>query len=115
MSLVVHELSLQLVEELAPVVVLIARHDRDLARQIRRSATSIVLNIAEGQHSDPGTARARFHSAAGSANETRSALRIATCWRYLEDGQIAASLRQLDRIVAMLWRLTHGPKPRRAG
>ena len=103
----VHELSLQLIESLSPLMPAIARQDRDLARQLRRCATSIVLNIAEGEYSDPGTKRARFHSAAGSASETRSALRVATSWRYLDAERASGSLKLLDRVLGMLWRFTH--------
>ena len=66
-----------------------------------------MLNIAEGEYSDPGTKRARFHSAAGSAGETRAALRVATCWRYVADEQARTSLALLDRVLGMLWRLNH--------
>ena len=77
------------------------------AHSFGRAATSIALNIAEGEHSDRGTARSRFQSAAGSASETRSAIRLATAWRYLQPNQVASSLDGLDRVLAMLWRLTH--------
>ena len=107
MALQVHDVALQVVTALAPLVPKIASQDRDLARQLRRAATSIVLNIAEGECSDRGTQRARFHSAAGSANETRAAIRVAMAWRYLSAEQGRASLEGLDRVVAMLWRLTH--------
>lgn len=72
MSLIVHELALELIEEF---MASITRHDKSVAQQLRRCASSIVLDIAEGEYSDPGTKRARFHSAAGSASETRAALR----------------------------------------
>jgi four helix bundle protein len=107
MALQVHGLALDLVTSLRPLASAIARHDRDLARQLRRAATSIVLSIAEGEHSDPGNRRARFHSAAGSANETRAALQVATAWRYIRDEQVGVSLSLVDRVLAMLRRLTH--------
>jgi four helix bundle protein len=106
-SLRVHEVALQVVAELAPLMPRIARQDRNLAQQLRRAATSIVLNIAEGEHSDPGTKRARFHTAAGSASETRAAIRLATAWRYLPPESVDSCLAGLDRVLAMLWRLTH--------
>ena len=106
-SLHVHEIALQVVTEIAPLMPRIAKQDRTLAQQLRRAATSIVLNIAEGEHSDRGTARSRFQSAAGSASETRSAIRLARAWRYLREEQVESSLEGLDRILAMLWKLTH--------
>jgi four helix bundle protein len=107
MALLVHEVALQVVTELGPLVPRIARQDRNLAQQLRRAASSVVLNIAEAELSDPGTKRARFHSAAGSANETRSAIRLATAWRYLREDQVRSCLEGLNQVVAMLWKLTH--------
>ena len=107
MAFIVHDVSLELIAELAPLIPSIARHDKNLAQQLRRCASSIVLNIAEGNVSDPGTKRARFHDAAGSANETRAALEVATSWRYVSRQQARTSLVLVDRVVAMLWKLTH--------
>lgn len=107
MSLIVYKVALQLIEELRPLVPIIARHDRDLAKQLRRCASSVALNIAEGEQSDPGTRRSRFHSAAGSASETRAALEVAACWRYVSEERARTSLALADRVVGMLWGLTH--------
>ena len=107
MSLIVHEVALELIAELRPLVPAISRHDSSLAKQLRRCASSVVLNIAEGEYSDPGTKRARFHSAAGSASETRAVLRVAIGWRYVAEEQVRACLALLERVLGMLWRLTH--------
>ena len=107
MALLGHEVALQVVTALGPLVPRIARQDRNLAQQLRRAASSVVLDIAEAEPSDPGTKRARFHSAAGSANETRSAIRLATAWRHLREEQVRSCLAGLDQVVAMPWRLTH--------
>ena len=84
----VQELALELIPLLRPVVTRIRKHDRSLANQLCRAATSIALNIAEGNYSDPGTARARFNNAAGSASETQTALRVALAWGYLQQEQV---------------------------
>ena len=107
MAMQVHELALELITSLRTLIPAISRHDKDLARQLRRAATSIALNVAEGEYSDPGTKRSRFHSATGSASETRSALRVALAWRYVCPMQARTSLELLDRVIAILWRLTH--------
>ena len=107
MSLIVHEAALELISELRPLIPAISRHDKNLALQLRRCASSVVLNIAEGECSDPGTKRARFHTAAGSAGETRAALQVATCWRYVSNEQAQPSLSLSDDVIAMLWSLTH--------
>ena len=76
----VEELSFQAIEALRFLMPRIQRHDRSLADQLRRAATSVALNIAEGNHSDPGNRKARFFTAKGSASEAISALRAATSW-----------------------------------
>ena len=80
MALQLAEFSIQLVETLRPLVPRIRRHDRSLADQLVRATNSVALNIAEGEHSDPGNRKARFYSAAGSASETLAALRVAVAW-----------------------------------
>jgi four helix bundle protein len=57
-------------------------HKRSLADQIMRSSSSIALNVGEAELNDPGNRRARFFTAAGSAGETYTAVRVAIAWRY---------------------------------
>jgi four helix bundle protein len=109
MALQVHEMALSIVEELAPIMPLIQKHDRSLAVQLRTAASSMVLNIAESEYSDPGNKRARIFTAAGSTNESRSAVRLAIAWGYFKRERAADVLARLDRVVAVLWKLTHGP------
>ncbi|HVR19174.1 MAG TPA: four helix bundle protein [Polyangiaceae bacterium] len=108
MALQVAEFSIQLVEALRPLVPRIRRHDRSLADQLVRAASSVALNIAEGEHSDPGNRKARFYSAAGSANETLAALRVAVAWGYFAKPEADAPAALLRRIIGMLWKLTRG-------
>jgi four helix bundle protein len=77
-----------------------------LADQLVRAATSVALNVGEADLSDPGNQRARFFSAAGSANEALVALRAAVAWGYFECSAAQPSEELLRRIVAMLWKLT---------
>jgi four helix bundle protein len=109
MRLQVHEMAITIIEALAPLAPLVARHDRDLASQLRRAASSMALNIAESEYSDPGNRRARLFTAAGSTNESRSALRVAVAWGYLPAERATDVLARLDQVMAILWRLTHGP------
>jgi four helix bundle protein len=108
MALLVAELSIQVVAELRPLVPRIRRHDRSLADQLVRAASSVALNIAEGEHSDPGNRRARFYTAAGSANETLAALRLAVAWGYFPPGETEVASVKLRRMLGMLWKLTRG-------
>jgi four helix bundle protein len=110
MSLIVHQFAVETIAALRPLVGRIAQHDRSLAKQLQAAASSMALNIGEAQYSDPGNRRARFHSAAGSAGETRTALEVAVAWGYLASPQAKEALRLLDRVVAMLWRLSRGPR-----
>jgi four helix bundle protein len=106
-NLIVGEVSLQLVEALQPLVSRIRSKDRSLADQLVRAASSVTLNIAEADYSDPGNKRSRLFSAAGSAGEVRAAVALAVRWKYVarEDASVAEQL--IDRVIAMLWKLTH--------
>jgi four helix bundle protein len=97
--------SIQLVTKLQPLVPIIERHDRDLADQLKRASTSVVLNVAEGSGSAKGNRAKHFALARGSANEVRAALRLAVAWRWVDERDTAPEL--LDEVLAMLWRLTH--------
>ena len=88
----------------------VARQDKSLADQMRRAASSIVLNIAEAEGNDGGTARAKFHTAAGSTKETRAALELAIAWGYVTPERHEEADILLDKTTAQLWRLLH-PQP----
>ena len=95
------------IEQLGGTCAQIARHDRDLARQLRRAASSIVLNLAEGRQRAGGDRGHAYRIAAGSAAEVGAALDVAVAWRYVTPAERAALDAPLDRVRAMLWRLTH--------
>jgi len=46
MSLVAQEVALQVVADIGPLIDRIARRDRSLAQQLRRSASSVALKVA---------------------------------------------------------------------
>ncbi len=106
-NLIVGEMSFQLIGALRPLLARIKKQDKSLAAQLSRAASSIALNVAESDYSDGGNKRARLFTAAGSANETRAALSVATEWGYLPAADASAAQALLDRIIAILWRLTH--------
>jgi four helix bundle protein len=103
----VAEMSFQAIEALRPLMARIRRMDRSLADQLTRAATSVALNVAEAEGLEGGNKRLRFFTAAGSANESLAALRVAVAWGYLAVGDAEAAEGLLRRVVAMLWRLTH--------
>jgi four helix bundle protein len=106
MALIVHQVALDMIVDIKPLIDRISRHDRALAKQLKASASSVPLNIGEGAYSRGGNATARFKDAAGSASETRSALRVAAAWGYVAQDSVERVDAKLDRIVAMLWGLT---------
>ena len=86
---------------LRPVLTQIESHDRDLARQLRRAAASVALNVSEGSGSRAGTRRERYHNALGSARETGACLDVAEALGYVAG--IDAVLRdRLDHVRATL-------------
>jgi len=107
MAFEVEEVAIQLIEVLAPLIPRIKARDRALADQLTRAASSVALNIGEGNYSDPGNRRARFFTAAGSANETRLALRVAAGWRHCSVAEVEVAQALIKRILCMLWKLTH--------
>jgi four helix bundle protein len=87
--------------DVAVVAKAIERSDGDLARQLRRAATSVVLNIAEGSGSAGGNRRQRHHSALGSAREVVACFDAAEAMAYV--GPIEARTRnRLDVIMGTL-------------
>jgi four helix bundle protein len=101
--------ALELIEALAPVVPAIERHNRALADQLFRAASSVPMNLAEGQRSQKGNQQKHYAIAHGSANEVKAALHVARAWGWID--QSDSALVVMDRLLALLWRLTHR-KPR---
>ena len=98
--------SLALVPQLRAAHARIAAQDPDLARQLRRAAHSIALNITEGRQR-VGKDRAHLYRVAlGSAAETQAIVQIALGWGWLQPPAVADALATIDRVRAMLWRLT---------
>ena len=86
MRLKIYTDTIELIRVLRDVIIEIARHDADLARQTRRALSSVALNIAEGEHRRDGHARSRFGTAMGSANEVRACLEVAEAFGYFNGG-----------------------------
>jgi four helix bundle protein len=107
--LVAYEIALELVRALRPVVAELRRHSADLADQIERAASSVVLNLAEGYRRHGRDPRRFFRMAYGSAGEIRGALDLAEAWGWRVESKQAERL--LDRELRLLWGLT-GPGPR---
>lgn len=102
--LTIYPVILETIGLLRPAMARIERRDRDLGRQLRRAASSIALNVAEGMYSRGGNEFARYHSALGSARETIACLEVAVAMGYLARADPIV-LDRLDRIVGSLFRL----------
>lgn len=74
-----------------------------LIDQIRRSATSIPLNIAEGSSSSSSKVFNRYlETTLGSSYETKTILIICQKLNYGNKESIGKLLQELDEIIAML-------------
>lgn len=98
-------IAVQAVGLLRPVCECIQRRDKSLADQLRRAASSVVLNLAEAAYNNAGHRRSRLESARGSANEVRAALQLAVAWGIVTQEQAAPIDALYDRVLAMTYRL----------
>ena len=107
MSFDAHDRSLDLIRCLSSVLRRIRSRNRSLCDQIERALTSIPLNLAEGRQRVGKDRLHHYRVAAGSAAETGSALQVAEAYGYCTHKDLERALELLDRVRAMLYRLTH--------
>ena len=101
------EVSLDVLDQVAIVEPKIRSKRKSLADEIGRAAESIALNVSEGSQRAGLDRPDLYRRAAGSARELTTALRIAKARGYITHADYAAIDGCLDRVRAMLWRLTH--------
>jgi four helix bundle protein len=80
----IYPVILENLRALKPVLGQIERHDADLSRQMRRAATSVALNVAEGMYSRGKNRTLRYHSALGSMRETLACIEVAASLGYVD-------------------------------
>ena len=107
MSLRAFDVSLELIRSLEQPLACLDRRDADLAKQLRRAAASVSLNLSEGSRRQGKDRVHLWRIAAGSADEVAASLRVAEAFGYLQATASTQSLALCDRVLAMLWRLTH--------
>ncbi len=106
MSFIAFDVALEMIRRVREPLAALAARDPDLARQLRRAAAAVALNLSEGRRRH---GRDRIHLwrvAAGSADEMVAGLRVAEAWGHLDANAIAPALGACDEILAMLWKLT---------
>ena len=106
-QLQIFDVALVMVREVVLLARRVERRDRDLARQMRRSSTSVALNISEGTYARGGNKRARYQTAAAEAAETSAAIELAAAAGYISSSGHERTLDRLDHIAAVMWKLTH--------
>jgi four helix bundle protein len=104
MTLRIYGDAIEMVKQAYVAAAVIERRDADLARQLRRSSSSVPLNLAEGSYAQNGNRKTRYFTALGSANEVRSTLQVASAVGLLPANPALDD--RLDKIVATLWNLT---------
>ena len=101
-----YQLALKGVRLVRPLIAEIAKHDRDLAVQLRKSVTSVPLNIAEGCESRKNNRLARYADARGSANEVVATLESAEALGYLRAERIVEPVDIFDHVGRGLFKMS---------
>ena len=102
-----HEIAVEIVKLVKPVLDAVASHDPDLQKQLRRAAPSILFNISEGSRRTGKDRTFLFNVAAGSAAEVRDVITVAEAWGFVSPSSTLALRDRLERELKILWRLTH--------
>jgi len=97
----IYPVCLEMVREVRPYAERIARFDRDLARQLRKSCTAVPLNVAEGSGLRGGLQRQSYDHALAEARETLANLEAAEAIGYLPCVD-AAMRNRLNHIIGTL-------------
>jgi four helix bundle protein len=100
----IYDVILETLRALRPTMETIEKRDPDLGKQLRRAASSIVLNVGEGMYSRGRNRQVRYHSALGSARETFSCVEVAEAFGYVDN--VDAFRNRFDQIIGTLARLT---------
>jgi four helix bundle protein len=107
----IHEVALELVGEVVPLIEKIGRCDPDLARQLRKSVTSCPMNIAEGSDQIGRRRKNHYCIALGSERETWSGLRAAETAKYIPP--LSAELKnKFDHVIGTLHLCIYGRQKR---
>ena len=97
--LAIQEIALDMIRKLKGPLVEIERRDRDLGKQLRRAAASVVLNLGEGSGSTGGTRTERYRNALGSLTEVEACLSVGEAFGYVtgETRGITSCIKQVAK------------------
>ena len=98
-------LVLDLIRALRPVVDDVGGRSSDLAEQIRRAATSVALNLAEGVRRSGRDKKRAYRIAAAEAQEVRAALEVAVAWGFVDDDAVTSARAIADRVGRVTYAL----------
>jgi len=87
----------------------IALRDKELSSQIRRAWVRTGMNAGEAQHRLGAKGTNRFDDAMGEAREAHTGLTMALALAYVSEGLASQVIDQVDRVVAILYKLAHRP------
>ena len=104
MSLRIESVILAALAQIGPIITQLKQRNRNLADQLDRASSNILLNTSEGAYSLKGNQRARYHSAMGSAAETRTCLQLAGAQHGVAVDPLLHD--RLDHVIAVLWKLS---------
>ncbi len=98
-------LVLDLIRTLRPLCVQLALQSPDLADQLRRSVSSIALNLGEGVRRTGRDKKRAYRIAAAEAQEAKANLEVALAWGWLDEREVAAVRALADRIGRVTYAL----------
>ncbi len=96
-----YEDMLDVVRSMRTIVDAIEKRDSDLGRQLRRAASSVVLNVAEGSGSVGRVRTVRYRTALGSARETLACLQTAEAFGYVGPAP-RETMAMMNRVIGTL-------------
>ena len=101
----IYPIILSYVADIAELTPCIGRHDPDLARQLRRSSSSVALNCSEAMYARGRSRTASYNIALREMRESHAVLEISLRLRYLSP--LSAELEdRIQRIIGTLYRLS---------
>ena len=108
----IYNRSLDLLRTLAPLAKLLDSADPELAKQMRRSARNVHLNIAEANRRVGRDRLNRFRWVLAEAAEVTAALDVAVVLEHCTPSEVADALELADRVRAIAYRLAKLPRKR---